>query len=88
MIGKDLAEDIPELFSSSSYPLFESLHTLDLHESPVTYCDYITEPNAIFYQHLLQLQSKQTPKRSYSQQVSFNRLIFKEQNESNYVAED
>ena len=55
----------------SSYPLFESLHTLDLHESPVTYCDYITEPNAVFYQNLLRLQSKQTPKRTFSQQVCF-----------------
>ena len=31
-----------------SYPLFESSHTIDLHESPITYCDYITEPNMIF----------------------------------------
>ena len=52
-----------------SYPLFESSHTIDLHESPITYCDYITEPNTIFYQNLLRLQSKQTPKRVYSQQV-------------------
>jgi hypothetical protein len=55
----------------SSYPLFESLHTLDLHESPVSFCDYITEPNTVFYQNLLRLQSKQTPKRTYSQQVCF-----------------
>ncbi|CAF4065954.1 unnamed protein product [Rotaria sp. Silwood2] len=53
---------------SENYPLFESLHTLDLHESPVTYCDYMTEPNTIFYQNLLRLQTKQTPKRAYSQQ--------------------
>ncbi|CAF3572963.1 unnamed protein product [Rotaria sordida] len=53
---------------SENYPLFESLHTLDLHESPVTYCNYIIEPNTIFYQNLLRLQTKQTPKRSYSQQ--------------------
>ncbi|CAF4353368.1 unnamed protein product, partial [Adineta steineri] len=33
---------------SDNYPLFESLHTLDLHESPITFCDYITEPNTIF----------------------------------------
>ncbi|CAF4274334.1 unnamed protein product [Rotaria socialis] len=53
---------------SENYPLFESLHTLDLHESPVTYCDYITEPNSTFYQSLLRLQTKQVPKRTYSQQ--------------------
>ncbi|CAF1230907.1 unnamed protein product [Adineta steineri] len=53
---------------SDNYPLFESLHTLDLHESPVTFCDYITEPNTTFYQNLLRLQSKQTPKRTFSQQ--------------------
>ncbi|CAF3849723.1 unnamed protein product [Rotaria magnacalcarata] len=53
---------------SENYPLFESLHTLDLHESPVTYCDYITEPNSTFYQSLLRLQTKQIPKRTYSQQ--------------------
>jgi len=52
-----------------SYPLFESLHTLDLHESAITYCHYITEPNPIFYQNLLRLQSKQTSKRTFSQQV-------------------
>ena len=52
-----------------SYPLFESLHTIDLHESPITFCDYLTEPNMNFYQNLLRLQSKQTPKRTYSQQV-------------------
>ena len=56
-------------FGFFSYPLFESLHTLDLHESPITYCDYITEPNTNFYQSLLRLQSKQTSKRTYSQQV-------------------
>ncbi|CAF3541913.1 unnamed protein product [Rotaria sordida] len=53
---------------NESYPLFESLHTLDLHESSITYCDYITEPNTNFYQNLLRLHSKQTSKRSYSQQ--------------------
>jgi len=64
-------------FCFSSYPLFESVHTLDLHESPVTYCDYITEPNAVFYQNLLRLQSKQSPKRAYSQQVCFKNQITK-----------
>ncbi|CAF4694448.1 unnamed protein product, partial [Rotaria magnacalcarata] len=53
---------------SENYPLFESLHTLDLHESAITYCDYITEPNPNFYQNLLRLQSKQTLKRTFSQQ--------------------
>ncbi|UJR23337.1 hypothetical protein I4U23_026351 [Adineta vaga] len=53
---------------TENYPLFESLHTIDLHESPVTFCDYITEPNTTFYQNLLRLQSKQAPKRTYSQQ--------------------
>ncbi|CAF3672239.1 unnamed protein product [Rotaria sordida] len=53
---------------NESYPLFESLHTLDLHESSITYCDYITEPNTNFYQNLLRLHSKQTSKRSFSQQ--------------------
>ncbi|CAF0818239.1 unnamed protein product [Didymodactylos carnosus] len=53
---------------TENYPLFESLHTMDLHESQVTYCDYLTEPNANFYQSLLRLQSKQTPKRTFSQQ--------------------
>ncbi|CAF1109170.1 unnamed protein product, partial [Didymodactylos carnosus] len=53
---------------TENYPLFESLHTMDLHESQVTYCDYLTEPNANFYQNLLRLQSKQTPKRTFSQQ--------------------
>jgi syntaxin-binding protein 5 len=53
---------------SENYPLFESLHTLDLHESSITYCDYITEPNPNFYQSLLRLQSKQASKRTYSQQ--------------------
>jgi hypothetical protein len=57
---------------SFSYPLFESLHTLDLHESSITYCDYITEPNPNFYQSLLRLQSKQASKRTYSQQVSLS----------------
>lgn len=52
-----------------SYPLFESVHTVDLHESPITFCDYITEPNGNFYQSLLRLQSKQATKRTYSQQV-------------------
>ncbi|UJR25564.1 hypothetical protein I4U23_006909 [Adineta vaga] len=52
---------------TENYPLFESLHTLDLHESPITYCDYITEPNTNFYQNLLRLQAKQTTKRTYSQ---------------------
>ena len=52
-----------------SYPLFESLHTIDLHETPVTYCDYITDPNTHFYQNLLLLQSKQTSKRVFSRQV-------------------
>ena len=54
------------------YPLFESLHTLDLHESAITFCDYITEPNNSFYQHLLRLQSKQARKDTYSLQVSFH----------------
>ncbi|CAF1035478.1 unnamed protein product [Rotaria sp. Silwood1] len=53
---------------SENYPIFESLHTLDLHEPPVTYCDYMTDPNTILYQNLLRLQTKQTPKRPYSQQ--------------------
>ncbi|CAF0752875.1 unnamed protein product [Adineta steineri] len=53
---------------SDNYPLFESLHTLDLHESPITFCDYITEPNTIFYQNLLRLQSKQATKRTFSPQ--------------------
>ncbi|CAF5018995.1 unnamed protein product, partial [Rotaria magnacalcarata] len=30
--------------------------------------DYITEPNPNFYQNLLRLQSKQTLKRTFSQQ--------------------
>ena len=54
------------------YPLFESLHTLDLHESAITFCDYITEPNTSFYQNLLLLQSKQARKDTYSQQVTYH----------------
>jgi len=36
----------------------------------------MTEPNTVFYQNLLRLQSKQTPKRTYSQQVCYEKFKY------------
>jgi hypothetical protein len=50
---------------SDGYPQFEHHHQINLHESPITFFQYLVDPNWQLYQHLvLASQEKGIPTQS------------------------
>jgi hypothetical protein len=60
------------------FPLFKHHHSIELHESPITFTDYLVDPDLKLIQHLFISKEKQTKVTATSNELpKYSTLVLK-----------
>lgn len=60
---------------TEGYPQFDHHHPISLHESPVSMCQYMVEPNPAFYRNLNELKAKENQLKQTTTQKIQTELV-------------
>lgn len=62
-------------FTFKSFPIFEHHHSIGLHESPITFIDYIVDPDLRIIHNLMVSKEKQAKQNSSSELPVYSSLV-------------